>query len=370
MGLNKTLLAGIIAGMGSAPTTYTQWAVLPANWQFIGASYNSGTLYLKEDGTSGWHLSYPTKNIVGGPRGVLIAEVKADTRSWVRLDLGGYGYFDASNGSFGSFTNAASWGGRDLGSGWREVVLATAVTSANGWVALATGNGAAIYQGNNTNGIYLRNVRQVLFREGRTPPTTLASVASTVTRYSTPRYRGGLLMGDSFAVASATDPTKTVNSTATNMVMAAVGTGGRTLAQILAAFTTDVGLFDPSFVVIQGGINTINLASSDPTASMQSDIVSIVAACASANILPVLTKLPPDKAYSLWTSQRQGWMDTHNAWITGYATTNNIRLLDLPTLLSDDGQTLKASFDSGDGLHPNATGYAAYGAAIVALLEA
>ena len=176
-------------------------------------------------------------------------------------------------------------------------------------------------------------------------------------------------MGDSFAVASTTDATKTVNNTSTNMMMTPVGTGGRTLTQINAAFTTDVSSFDPSFAVLQGGINDINSAGADPLTTMQTQVAAFVANCAAVNIFPVLTKLPPDKNYSSWSLARQGWMDAYNAWITTFAAAGKYPLIDLPAILSDDGQTLKASYDSGDGLHPNASGYAAIGSALVAALD-
>ena len=177
-------------------------------------------------------------------------------------------------------------------------------------------------------------------------------------------------MGDSFAVQSATDATHQVNNTATNMVMVPMGTGGRTLTQINTAFTTDVGGYDPSFAVLQGGINDINLAGADPVATMQAQVATFIANCAAVSIFPVLTKLPPDKAYVSWSATRQGWMDTYNAWITTYAATAKLPLIDLPAILSTDGQTLSAGYNSGDGLHPNAAGYAAIGAALVAALDA
>jgi lysophospholipase L1-like esterase len=357
------------SGSGVA-TVYTDYVVVPASWIFIGASYNSETYFLKEDASNGWHLSYPTKAVTSGAQGILVAEVKPSTRTWALLNLGGYVYFNLGSGVVGTFVNTVGYGIKALADGWFELSIAPSITAANGWVANASGDSSGHYQGDNVSGIYARNVRQNLFRHGKTSYNpSPGSSASTITRLPTPKYRGGLLMGDSFAVASTTDATKTVNNTSTNMMMVPVGTGGRTLTQINTAFTTDVSSFDPSFAVLQGGINDINSAGADPLTTMQAQVAEFIANCAAVDIFPVLTKLPPDKNYASWSSARQGWMDTYNAWITSYAATTRIPLIDLPAVLSTDGQTLEASYDSGDGLHPNAAGYAAIGAALVAALD-
>ena len=352
------------------PTVYIDYAVAPASWIFLGASYNSGTYFLKEDASNGWHLAYPTNNITSGARGILVAEVKPSTRTWALLNLGGYVYFNLGSGVVGTFVNTVGYGIKALADGWFEISIAPNTTAANGWVANASGDSSGNYQGDNVSGIYARNVRQNLFRHGKTTfNASPGSSASTITRLPTPKYRGGLLMGDSFAVPSTTDATKTVNNTSTNMMMVPVGTGGRTLTQINAAFTTDVSSFDPSFAVLQGGINDINLAGSDPVATMQAQVNVFINNCVAVNIFPVLTKLPPDKNYTAWSSTRQAWMDAYNSWITTFAETANLPLIDLSSILSTDGQTLRAEYDSGDGLHPNAAGYAAIGAVLVATLD-
>ena len=357
------------SGSGVA-TVYTDYVVVPASWIFLGASYNSGTYFLKEDASTGWHISYPTNAITSGARGILVAEVKPSTRTWALLNLGGYVYFNLGSGVVGTFVNTVGYGIKALADGWFEVSIAPSITAANGWVANASGDSAGNYQGDNISGIYARNVRQNLFRHGKTTVNASPGAsASTITRLPTPKYRGGLLMGDSFAVPSTTDATKTVNNTSTNMMMVPVGTGGRTLTQINAAFTTDVSSFDPSFAVLQGGINDINLAGSDPVATMQAQVNVFINNCVAVNIFPVLTKLPPDKNYTAWSSTRQAWMDAYNSWITTFAETANLPLIDLSSILSTDGQTLRAEYDSGDGLHPNAAGYAAIGAVLVATLD-
>lgn len=377
--LLRPVLSPVMRGMlevaGSAlrplvATEYVDYTVTPASWNFLGSSYNGSTYFLKEDSSNGWHLAYPGKTINSGSREILMAEVKPSTRTWAVLINGGSARFNLSTGVVGTITNCFGYGIKPLSDGWFEISIAPHVIAAGANVAPSSGDILPNYQGDNVSGIYVRNVRQNLFRHGKTTPNpSLASSASTITRTVTPKYRGGLLMGDSFAVDSATDATKTVNNTSTNMMMVPIGTGGRTLTQINAAFTTDVGSYDPSFAVLQGGINDINSAGADPLATMQAQVAAFIASCAAVNTFPVLTKLPPDKAYVAWSATRQGWMDAYNAWITSYAAAAKLPLIDLPSILSTDGQTLSAGYNSGDGLHPNAAGYAAIGSALVAALD-
>lgn len=371
MGLRSNYIAALTA-RPPVSTTYTDYVVLPANWALIAANYNAGTQFLTESAGNNFHLAYPANAAQFTPnkRHVFIAEAKAATRTRFQIRSGGYSTFDLSSGENLGGANCFSYSMKPLSDGWYECMMVPHVTNSDVNLIIENASGDIIYVGDGTSGLQVRNVRIAEFKHGRIGVNqSQSSLPSTVAVSPTYKYRGGMLLGDSFATPSSTDPTKRVNDVSQRMLMVPAGTGGRTLAQIVAAFTTDVGFYAPSFCVLQGGINTINSASSNPLASMQSSVADFVAACQAIGAAPVLVNLPPDKTYVSWSLVRQGWMNAYNLWLPGYAASIDARMIDILTVLSADGETLRASMDSGDGLHPNAAGYAAIGDAYVEALD-
>lgn len=350
--------------------TVVEYAILPMKG-FISASYNSGTLALTEGVGSNFHLAYPANYAGTLPANfpAFVVEAKPNGRSWLQLAAGGIAGFDVTNGVVGTVTNCTCYGIKALASGWYELSMCANVAATQFDIRLEDADNSPNYVGDGTSGIFLRNYRIADFKHGKVPAHTLQSALFT---YQIPlpyaKYRGGVAMGDSFT-ADLTY-TKRVNNTSTNVLLVPKGTGGETLAQVVAHFSANATPFAPSFVLLMAGINTINAAASDPNAGMQGEIATFVAACLAIDAIPVLCKIPPDKAYVSWSANRQTWADTFNAWLASYATTNGYVLIDLPAILATgDGQTLDAGFDSGDGLHPNTAGYNAIGDAIVTALD-
>lgn len=366
-------VAGIVGRAGAGvSTTYTDYALAPANWTFLNASYNSGTQRLTENTANSFHIAYVTGGVATptGVKPVAIIEAKPDTRSIVQLRAGGFVSFNLSTGQSLGGANVRVTSIRPMPDGWFELIIVSTVENSAAQALLCDSSNAINYPGDGVSGLFIRNPRIAAFRNGRIKANPSPSnVAASVSVSPTYKYRGGMLMGDSFAVPSAIDPTVRANNTSVTMLLVPAGTGGRTLAQVNAAFVTDVSTYDPSFAVLQAGINTVASATSDPQAGMQSEIASFVSLCSARNIAPVLTNLPPFQGWTNWSSQRQTWWAAYNAWIPGYAASIGVPMLNVLGILSDDGATLKASFNSGDNLHPNADGYAALGDGLVALLD-
>ena len=142
------------------------------------------------------------------------------------------------------------------------------------------------------------------------------------------------------------------------------GIGSQTTTQILSGVTTALAS-SPDFILIQGGVNDIASAVSDPNATIQSNIATICDAAVLAGATPILVNISPWKGSGGWTADRQTWTDTYNAWLAGYATANGYQMADVYAVLEDPANpdTLLPAFDS-DHIHPNTEGYKIMGLAV------
>lgn len=136
------------------------------------------------------------------------------------------------------------------------------------------------------------------------------------------------------------------------------GVGGETLVQCAARFSSQVGT--PNTVFIEGGINDISAASSDPNATMQSSMSAMVAAAkliSSVKNIYVFSVTP----YGGMTAGKIGWVNTYNAWLESFASAQGIGFIDLPSILLVDGVHI-AEYFSADTTHPNIVGQSAIAA--------
>lgn len=329
--------------------------LLPTPWSYLGTlSYNTGTYAFTEGNDSNYHAAYQGPSTGLPERGIVTVEAKYNGRTWMQLRPSGYANFDIQNGALGTITNGRG-AIRSIGDGWYECTAISAITFGRMSTMLCDTDDHIIYAGDGVSGILQKNIRITAFGDGKFP--------SSVTAYH--KYRGGVVIGDSFTTTGF--PSR-VNGTSTNIVLFDAGVGGQNLTQIVARAATNLSTYAPSFMILQGGINDINAAVADPNTTMREQVDSFIGQCLALAIFPVLTTLPPDKNYALWSATRQGWMDSYNAWILAKAGTI-IPVIDLKNILSTDGETLRAEYDSGDGLHPNATGLNAIGDAIVTALD-
>jgi DNA-binding beta-propeller fold protein YncE/lysophospholipase L1-like esterase len=356
-------------GCGGTGNTYTEYALSDPSWQFFNASYNPVTLLLQESSANGQHDSYFSSSYPPGMAAVTV-EVKSSGRNWVSIGIGtGYIYFDLQNGAAYTLSNIAAYGIKPLSGGWYEISAAPSIdANGNAYLSIAAGDNNSSYQGDGASGVLVRNPRFISFSEGKSASRALSSSPVQVTDpYPYYEYRGGVALGDSFTAGA--NYTREINNTSVNLLVADKGIPGQALPLIVGRFDSDAAPYSPSFVMLMGGINDINQAYSDPNSIMQAEVQTFVSKCNSINAIPVLTTLPPEYNNTSWYSQKQGWMDTYNTWINNYASENGYVLLDLKNLLSTDGKTLIAAYDSGDHLHPNTAGYNVIGDKIVSLLD-
>jgi hypothetical protein len=145
------------------------------------------------------------------------------------------------------------------------------------------------------------------------------------------------------------------------------GVDSETLTQIKARSAAYVNGKSFVYVIVNGGVNDLRLATSDISPTMLSDLQDIVADIEAEGMIPIVTTIPPWKDSANWTSARQTYTDNYNGLVLDYAAANNYTVHDLKNILSDDGLTLKASFDSGDKLHPNTAGWNEMGDTAIAL---
>jgi acyl-CoA thioesterase I len=137
------------------------------------------------------------------------------------------------------------------------------------------------------------------------------------------------------------------------------GISGQTTPQMLIRFRPDVIALKPRVVVILGGTNDIAGNTGPMTLEMTRDNLMSMVDLAQANgIRVVLASVLP--AYDFpWRPglKPAGKIAALNAWLKDYAARKRIVYLDYYSAMVDDRQGLKVEL-SGDGVHPNAAGYA------------
>ena len=137
------------------------------------------------------------------------------------------------------------------------------------------------------------------------------------------------------------------------------GISGQTTAQMLVRFPQDVLALKPQVVVILAGTNDIAGNTGPATPQMIQDNLASMAQLARANgIAVVLASVLPASDYPWKTGlQPAPKIRALNDWIRQYAQRTGAVYLDYYGAL-DNGQGGLDAKVSGDGVHPNAAGYA------------
>jgi len=136
------------------------------------------------------------------------------------------------------------------------------------------------------------------------------------------------------------------------------GISGQTTPQMLIRFRADVIALKPAVVVLLAGINDIAGNTGPSTLEMIMNNIASMAELAKANHIKVIlcSVLP---AFDFPWKQGLEPADkivTLNTMIKQYADANKIMYLDYYSAMVDERKGLKSEY-SGDGVHPNKTGY-------------
>ena len=145
------------------------------------------------------------------------------------------------------------------------------------------------------------------------------------------------------------------------------GIGGQTTSQMLVRFRADVLSLDPDVVVILAGTNDVagNSGPISPEA-VENNLASMAELAKAHGVRVVLASILPvadDKrdgagqALVRTTDRPPATLRAINAWMSDYARRNGHVYLDYASAVGDASGAFKADLN-GDGLHPNAAGYA------------
>ncbi len=140
------------------------------------------------------------------------------------------------------------------------------------------------------------------------------------------------------------------------------GISGQTTPQMLVRFRQDVISLHPRVVVILAGINDIAGNTGPATPEMiQDNLISMVDLAKANGIKVVLASITP--ADDFWWNpgtKPASKIAAMNVWIKDYATKYGLVYLDYYSAMADEKGAMKRQF-TGDGVHPNAAGYAIMG---------
>jgi lysophospholipase L1-like esterase len=140
-----------------------------------------------------------------------------------------------------------------------------------------------------------------------------------------------------------------------------MGIGSQTSTMVAARFTADVVNLKPKIALIQGAVNDIS-GGLITEATFLSNYTTMLDACVTASIVPVICKMIP------WTNGTNANMQTCDTWMASLqalvATYSSAVWVDFTTELGqfrvggDVGNLwdLKAAY-AADGVHPNLAGY-------------
>lgn len=192
-----------------------------------------------------------------------------------------------------------------------------------------------------------------------------------------------MVLSDSFGNDTTDWPNVLRNNLHNTHAIYSNGISGRTLLQIvsdalaqldLSAYTVS-GAYTylpfpdyvarPGMAIIGAGINDISGLATLQDMVDRFHAVSTV--CFAAGVTRILWfDLPPFKGLATWTQAKE---DVRQAWNTAIAalvaTDSRLELFRISEVLGDtDPLYLNSTYDSGDGLHPNATGHLAIEAAV------
>ena len=138
------------------------------------------------------------------------------------------------------------------------------------------------------------------------------------------------------------------------------GISGQTTAQMVGRFQQDVIDLNPRVIHILAGTNDI-AGNTGPTtlAWIEANVRTMVELAKAHHIHVVLAAVLPAARYSWRPSiEPVAQIQALNAWLKAYAEAEHIGFVDYAPALDDGRHGIKSEL-SGDGVHPNAAGFAA-----------
>lgn len=181
-------------------------------------------------------------------------------------------------------------------------------------------------------------------------PSTTYRTGSSEDQTSPPAYQFGQLLDSNCWVGSR-------------------GFGGSRLSQ-MPTFVQEL-IVDQGFqrIVLIAGINSIH--DGDSAATMEGYVTSFVATLLAGGFQKKQIYLANVYGSSYFNTTMDAVRVAYNAWLAPYCAANGYNLVDLDATFSNNATTpptLKAVYDSGDGIHPNKTGYGLFGTLIKAVI--
>jgi lysophospholipase L1-like esterase len=137
------------------------------------------------------------------------------------------------------------------------------------------------------------------------------------------------------------------------------GISGQVSEQMIVRLRSDVIELGPAIVQIMAGTNDL-AGNRGPTtlALIEGNLATLAELARAHGITVLLASIPPAAAFP-WqrATQPSGDIRTLNAWLRGYAQREHFSYVDYYAVLEDGHGGMQAGY-SGDGVHPNAAGYA------------
>jgi len=161
-----------------------------------------------------------------------------------------------------------------------------------------------------------------------------------------------LCMGDSIT----TGWPNLLTNTRPESFIASVHGGGTLVYTIEPAFVSDLAARKYNSCILGGGLGDI-LAARDPDIILAALDSEVLYADSVGVAVVACLGLTPFKNYTTWSSEKQALLEEYNTKLIAYCTTNGLLYVDMYSALdTDSDDELDATYDSGDGLHPNDAG--------------
>lgn len=193
----------------------------------------------------------------------------------------------------------------------------------------------------------------------------LASIA-----HATPRT-AWVAVGDSITYGYAHDATPYPRrlSALLGVPVVNMGVGGEVAASINTRTTNYALPYPYKGIIIEECINDLITGTSGATCWAATD-AAIDAALAAGMLVVVMTAIPCGN-YSGWNGTKETQRQAYNTSVRAKAAADpvHVLLLDLDEVVSDDGLTIRAADDYGDGLHLDASGMQAIATEGAALIQ-